>query len=221
MLHARAEGRARGRSMPIPTSWSARATRSSARRAASPAPSSCRSRVSLSRWRICSAHPSCAERHRNGHYVTLRLTASMYHRFHAPHDCRVERVTYISGDTWNVNPIALARIERLFCRNERAVIETRLPTGDRAHAGAGRRDPGGLHPPALPAGAAEPFVSRRQCPPLRRRLPQGRRDGMVRARIDHRDAGARRVVVRRQCSTWEDHPPGAAADASRTRQRQR
>jgi phosphatidylserine decarboxylase len=71
-----------------------------------------------------------AERHRNGHYVTLRLTASMYHRFHAPHDCRVERVIYISGDTWNVNPIALARIERLFCRNEHAVIETRLPNGD-------------------------------------------------------------------------------------------
>jgi phosphatidylserine decarboxylase len=69
-------------------------------------------------------------RHRNGHYVTLRLTASMYHRFHAPHDCRLERVTYISGDTWNVNPIALKRIERLFCRNERAVIETRLATGD-------------------------------------------------------------------------------------------
>ncbi len=50
----------------------------------------------------------------------------MYHRFHAPHDCRVERVTYISGDTWNVNPIALRRIEKLFCKNERAVIQTRL-----------------------------------------------------------------------------------------------
>jgi len=67
-----------------------------------------------------------AERHRDGLYVTLRLTSSMYHRFHAPHDLRVERVTYISGDTWNVNPIALRRIERLFCKNERAVIETRL-----------------------------------------------------------------------------------------------
>ncbi len=64
--------------------------------------------------------------YRNGRYVTLRLTASMYHRFHAPYDCRVERVSYISGDTWNVNPIALKRIERLFCRNERAVIRTRL-----------------------------------------------------------------------------------------------
>ena len=50
----------------------------------------------------------------------------MYHRFHAPHDCRVEQVTYISGDTWNVNPIALKRIEKLFCKNERAVLRTRL-----------------------------------------------------------------------------------------------
>jgi phosphatidylserine decarboxylase len=67
-----------------------------------------------------------AAAYRNGCYVTLRLTAAMYHRFHAPHDCNVESVTYISGDTWNVNPIALKRIERLFCKNERALIRTRL-----------------------------------------------------------------------------------------------
>jgi phosphatidylserine decarboxylase len=72
------------------------------------------------------------EAYRGGRYVTLRLTAGMYHRFHAPHDCRVDRVTYISGDTWNVNPIALKRIERLFCKNERAVLRTTLAaTGDR------------------------------------------------------------------------------------------
>ena len=65
-----------------------------------------------------------AERYRDGCYVTLRLTSSMYHRFHAPYDCRVESVTHISGDTWNVNPIALKRVERLFCKNERAVIRT-------------------------------------------------------------------------------------------------
>lgn len=70
-----------------------------------------------------------AETYRDGRYVTLRLTSSMYHRFHAPHDCRVERVTYISGDTWNVNPIALKRIEKLFCKNERAIVETRLGSG--------------------------------------------------------------------------------------------
>jgi phosphatidylserine decarboxylase len=62
----------------------------------------------------------------DGTYVTLRLTAGMYHRFHAPHDMTIEHVTYISGDTWNVNPIALKRVERLFCRNERAVLRARL-----------------------------------------------------------------------------------------------
>lgn len=67
-----------------------------------------------------------AERHRDGSYATLRLTSGMYHRFHAPHDCTAEQVTYIAGDTWNVNPIALKRIERLFCRNERAPIRLRL-----------------------------------------------------------------------------------------------
>jgi phosphatidylserine decarboxylase len=67
--------------------------------------------------------------YRRGRFATLRLTSSMYHRFHAPYDCRVERVSYISGDTWNVNPIALKRVERLFCKNERAVIRCRLPSG--------------------------------------------------------------------------------------------
>jgi len=64
--------------------------------------------------------------YRDGQYATLRLTSSMYHRFHAPADCRVEQVNYISGDTWNVNPIALKRVEKLFCKNERAVIRCRL-----------------------------------------------------------------------------------------------
>jgi phosphatidylserine decarboxylase len=67
------------------------------------------------------------DRYRDGgHYVTLRLTPSMYHRFHAPADGRVHDVTYISGDTWNVDPISVRRIERLYCRNERVVIDTCL-----------------------------------------------------------------------------------------------
>jgi phosphatidylserine decarboxylase len=73
--------------------------------------------------------PDAVDRYRDGCYVTLRLTSSMYHRFHAPYDCEVDQVTYISGDTWNVNPIALKRIEKLFCRNERAPIRARLATG--------------------------------------------------------------------------------------------
>ena len=70
--------------------------------------------------------PALVDTYRDGRYVTIRLTSSMYHRFHAPADGRVEHVTYISGDTWNVNPIALKRVAELFCKNERAVIRTRL-----------------------------------------------------------------------------------------------
>lgn len=69
-----------------------------------------------------------------GTYVTLRLTSAMYHRFHAPHDLRVEHVTYLWGDTWNVNPIALKRVQGLFCRNERAVLRCRLERGGHALA---------------------------------------------------------------------------------------
>src|SRR5262245_23817211 len=70
------------------------------------------------------------ERHQNGKFVTLRLRASMYHRFHAPCDGRVEAVRYISGDTWNVNPVALKRVEKLFCKNERAVLPFELSTAE-------------------------------------------------------------------------------------------
>lgn len=69
------------------------------------------------------------ELYRGGRYVTLRLTAGMYHRFHAPYDCRLETVSYQPGELWNVNPVALRRIDKLFCRNERAVLRTRLTPG--------------------------------------------------------------------------------------------
>jgi len=72
------------------------------------------------------------EKYRGGVYVTLRLKSSMYHRFHAPIEGSVYQINYISGDTWNVNPIALKRIEKLYCKNERAVVEitTTDPSND-------------------------------------------------------------------------------------------
>jgi phosphatidylserine decarboxylase len=73
--------------------------------------------------------PALARLYADGRYVTLRLKASMYHRFHAPHDCRVDQVAYVGGDVWNVNPPALRRVERLYARNERAVLRTTLAAG--------------------------------------------------------------------------------------------
>jgi phosphatidylserine decarboxylase len=73
------------------------------------------------------ANPALVDRYRNGIYITLRLKSTMYHRFHAPYDCHVSEINYISGDTWNVNPSTLKRIQRLYCKNERAVIDLQLP----------------------------------------------------------------------------------------------
>ncbi|MGD8927121.1 MAG: archaetidylserine decarboxylase [Thioalkalispiraceae bacterium] len=70
------------------------------------------------------------DRYQGGHYITLRLTSTMYHRFHAPYDCHVTDINYISGDTWNVNPIALKLVEKLYCKNERAVIDLNLGIQD-------------------------------------------------------------------------------------------
>lgn len=74
----------------------------------------------------CQHWPAILE---GGTFITLRLTSSMYHRFHAPHDVRLQHVTYISGDTWNVNPVALKRVQELFCKNERAVLHMQTQEG--------------------------------------------------------------------------------------------
>ena len=61
----------------------------------------------------------------DGVYATIRITSAMYHRFHAPFDGHLHSVDYLTGDTGNVNPIALQRVEKLFCKNERAVLHMR------------------------------------------------------------------------------------------------
>lgn len=70
--------------------------------------------------------PRLAEHYRDGSYVTLRLTSAMYHRFHAPAACTVEHVTYVAGDTWNTHPGTLRRVPKLYCQNERAILQARL-----------------------------------------------------------------------------------------------
>ena len=67
-----------------------------------------------------------AHQWRDGVYMTIRITSSMYHRFHAPYEGVVQRLKYFSGDTWNVNPVALKRVEKLFCKNERALLEYQI-----------------------------------------------------------------------------------------------
>jgi phosphatidylserine decarboxylase len=76
--------------------------------------------------------PALTVRYLGGRFVTLRLRSTMYHRFHAPCDGRIASVTWIAGETWNVNPVALRRIDRIFCKNERVVIDVEAATPRRS-----------------------------------------------------------------------------------------
>ncbi len=103
----------------------------------------------------------------NGTYATLRIKANMYHRFHAPTGCRLTGVRHIHGDTWNVNPPALARVDRLFCRNTRAVLTlTRL-----THEGESAR------PDIVVVAVAAILVASIRIHALDRSLRRGETDG--------------------------------------------
>jgi len=65
----------------------------------------------------------------DGLFMTIRITSAMYHRFHAPYKGTIQHIRYFCGDTWNVNPIALKRVEKLFCKNERAFLDMRIQNG--------------------------------------------------------------------------------------------
>lgn len=71
------------------------------------------------------------QRYINGRFITLRLTSTMYHRFHAPADSTLKRVIFIPGDMWNVNAAAIKKIDKLYCKNERAVLDLELSDPER------------------------------------------------------------------------------------------
>ena len=64
-----------------------------------------------------------------GLFVTYYLCPRDYHRVHAPSDGEVLKVKYIPGDLWPVNSWSTQNVSRLFCLNERMVIEMSTPHG--------------------------------------------------------------------------------------------
>jgi phosphatidylserine decarboxylase len=56
-----------------------------------------------------------------GSYCTVYLSPRDYHRVHAPLDAALTRTRYIPGRRFSVSLATAASIDRIFCRNERAV----------------------------------------------------------------------------------------------------
>jgi len=64
-----------------------------------------------------------AEKYRGGTCLRLRITPTDYHRMHFFDDGEVTDATFIDGDLHSVNPLAVAKIARLYCRNKRVRVQ--------------------------------------------------------------------------------------------------
>ncbi|HLF12090.1 MAG TPA: archaetidylserine decarboxylase [Gammaproteobacteria bacterium] len=64
-----------------------------------------------------------------GSYLTVYLAPHNYHRVHLPVAASLTRTTYIPGERFGVSLETAGAIDRLFCRNERAVCWFDTPVG--------------------------------------------------------------------------------------------
>ena len=57
----------------------------------------------------------------NGSFVTTYLSPKNYHRVHMPLKGKLEKMLFIPGELFSVNPLTARNVDNLFARNERAV----------------------------------------------------------------------------------------------------
>lgn len=62
-----------------------------------------------------------AERFQHGSFANLYLSPKDYHRLHMPCDGVLERMIYVPGALFSVNPVTARGVPNLFARNERVV----------------------------------------------------------------------------------------------------
>ena len=64
-----------------------------------------------------------AKKFENGHFACLYLSPKDYHRIHMPCDGELQRMIYVPGALFSVNPTTAQGVPGLFARNERVVCE--------------------------------------------------------------------------------------------------
>lgn len=57
----------------------------------------------------------------NGSFITTYLSPKDYHRVHMPLDGQLEKMIYVPGELFSVNPSSAQNIDNLFARNERVI----------------------------------------------------------------------------------------------------
>jgi phosphatidylserine decarboxylase len=77
---------------------------------------------------LLAGHDEWATSFTDGHFATLYLSPSDYHRIHMPIAGTLSDMTYVPGRLFSVSPATTRAIPRLFARNERVIahFETEL-----------------------------------------------------------------------------------------------
>jgi phosphatidylserine decarboxylase len=58
-----------------------------------------------------------------GSYFCIYLSLGDYHRVHLPFDATLRSIRRVPGTLYSLNPKTLERIDRVYCRNERVILE--------------------------------------------------------------------------------------------------
>lgn len=72
---------------------------------------------------LLAGEQALAERFRHGSFATLYLSPKDYHRIHMPCDGVLQRMIYVPGSLFSVNPTTARGVKGLFARNERVICE--------------------------------------------------------------------------------------------------
>ena len=71
---------------------------------------------------LLAEQPELVESFLGGSFLTIYLAPHNYHRIHAPIAGQLDRGRYIPGKRFSVNASTAARIEALYCKNERVAL---------------------------------------------------------------------------------------------------
>ena len=75
---------------------------------------------------------AAAAQFQDGSFATVYLSPRDYHRIHMPCDGTLQRMVYVPGDLFSVNPTTAHGVPGLFARNERVVCHFSTPHGPMA-----------------------------------------------------------------------------------------
>ncbi len=62
-----------------------------------------------------------AKPYESGEFATIYLSPANYHRVHMPLDGTLQKMIFVPGDLFSVNPLTASNVDNLFARNERVI----------------------------------------------------------------------------------------------------